>query len=50
MTAFELGYKAFLDGKGQDDNPYDADTCPVSRKRWNAGWLACKAKRMEVLK
>lgn len=50
MTAFEQGYKAFLDGKDQDDNPHDFDECPYSHKRWKAGWLAGKAKRLEALK
>lgn len=50
MTAFESGYDAFLKGKEREDNPFDKDTCPHSRKRWDAGWLACKTKRTEVLK
>lgn len=50
MTPFELGYEAFLKGQGKDANPFDADTCPCSRKRWDAGWKACSIKRAEVLK
>lgn len=50
MTAFEQGYADFLKGREVDDNPYDFDECPYSFKRWKAGWLACKAKRAEVLK
>lgn len=38
MTPFEEGYKAALDGKRQDANPYDADKCPKSCTRWDEGW------------
>lgn len=50
LTPYELGYAAYLAGKSQEENPYDSDDSPVSRKRWNAGWLACKTKRSEVLR
>lgn len=50
MTAFEQGYKAFLDGLSKEMNPYDFDDCPFSRKRWDAGWLSAKAKRSDQLK
>ncbi len=38
MTAFEQGYKEFLDGKQKDGNPFDGETCPYSNKRWECGW------------
>lgn len=50
MTTYEEGYKAFLDGAKKDDNPYDFDEQPYSHKRWRAGWLACQAKRAELLR
>lgn len=50
MTTFEEGYKAYLDGLGEAENPYDFDEAPYSFKRWLAGWKACRAKRAEVLR
>lgn len=50
MTCFEEGYAAFLAGQKDDDNPYDFDEQPYSHKRWRAGWLACRAKRIEVMR
>jgi ribosome modulation factor len=47
MTPFEAGYAAFLKGIGADDNPFDAETCPHSRKRWAQGWDKARARRME---
>ena len=47
MTPFEAGYEAFLKGIGADDNPFDAETCPHSRKRWAQGWDKARARRME---
>jgi len=47
MTPFEAGYAAFLKGIGADDNPFDDETCPYSRKRWAQGWDKARARRME---
>lgn len=45
MNPFERGYDAFLKGKSKEDNPYDADTCPISRKGWERGWQKAQANR-----
>lgn len=45
MTPFEQGYKAFLDGVGQKENPFDGETCPNSRKRWEDGWVKARRER-----
>ena len=45
MTAFEQGYKAFLDGEKKDNNPFNADTCPNSHRRWANGWDGAKGNR-----
>lgn len=37
MTAFEQGYAAFLKGLQRDENPFDAETCSFSLKRWTGG-------------
>lgn len=50
MTVFEEGYKAFLDGKSEDHNPYDFDEAPYSFKRWRDGWRACRKHRSEALR
>lgn len=39
MTAFEQGYKAFLDGIPKEANPFDGEKCPHSRARWINGWM-----------
>jgi ribosome modulation factor len=45
MTAFEQGYEAFLKGVGKDDNPFDDETCPKSRVKWDKGWIRAQANR-----
>ncbi len=45
MTPFEQGYKAFLDGEKKDNNPFNADACPYSNKRWECGWGRAMADR-----
>ena len=45
MTAFEMGYDAFLRRKGQEDNPFNKETSPASLKRWDQGWLRAQADR-----
>lgn len=50
MSTFEEGYKAYLEGCLEFDNPYDSEKCPYSFKQWLRGWKACKAKRAEVLR
>lgn len=47
MTLFEEGYKAFLDGIGQDENPYNGESAPYSRKRWSEGWVAARIRKAE---
>lgn len=37
MTAFEKGYKALMEGKDKDDNPFDKESCPYSHKEWLRG-------------
>lgn len=45
MTPFEQGYKAFLEGMPIETNPFDGETCPYSRKRWDCGWSKAMADR-----
>lgn len=47
MTPFEQGYAAFLAGKADWANPFDADTTPWSRKRWADGWRVACSRRLE---
>lgn len=43
-TAFEQGYKAAIDGLNREENPYDAESSPFSRKQWDSGWLKARKK------
>ena len=45
MTAFELGYDAFLKGVPIGRNPFDKETCPYSCKYWIRGWAAAQLNR-----
>ena len=45
MTPFEQGYKAFLEGWTKEMNPFDGDTCPYSRKRWDCGWTKAQTDK-----
>ena len=45
MTPFEQGYKAFLDGVPKDGNPFDGETCPHSRVKWDKGWFKASKER-----
>lgn len=47
MTPFEKGYAGFLAGKTADDNPFNAEACPVSVKRWIEGWNKAYRARQE---
>lgn len=49
MTPFETGYAAFLRGLGLDENPYDKESSPHSRSRWNAGWDKAQRDRMRKM-
>jgi len=44
MTPFEQGYKAFLDGKPKDGNPFD-DKSPWSANKWIDGWTRARRDR-----
>lgn len=44
MTPFEQGYKAFLDGKPKDSNPFD-DKSPWSANKWIDGWTRARSDR-----
>lgn len=45
MTPFEQGYKAFLEGKPSDANPFEKESSPYSRKRWDCGWTRAQADK-----
>jgi ribosome modulation factor len=45
MTPFEQGYAAFLAGHQLLDNPFDGETTPHSRKRWDEGWKKARGDR-----
>ena len=47
MTAFEQGYAAFLSGTDRKENPFDAEKCSFSCKRWTEGWNKAYRARME---
>jgi ribosome modulation factor len=47
MTAFEQGYAAFLKGLQRDENPFNAETCSFSLKRWADGWNKAYRARQE---
>ncbi|MNL15467.1 hypothetical protein D3C87_1364550 [compost metagenome] len=47
MTPFELGYAAFLKGLDRQENPFDAEKCSFSCKRWTEGWNKAYRARME---
>lgn len=38
MTAYEMGYRALIDGLTHHENPFDKDTAPYSFRRWLKGW------------
>ena len=54
MTPFELGYKAYLEGKKEDANPFGKETdmygnsdnrTPWSEKKWAEGWKKAQADK-----
>lgn len=45
MTPFEQGYAAFLGGVSVEENPFDGETAPHSRKRWDEGWKKARGDR-----
>lgn len=45
MTPFEQGYAAFLNGVGIKENPFNGETCPNSRRRWDEGWKKARSNR-----
>lgn len=54
MTPFELGYKAYLEGKKEDANPFGKETdkygnsdnrTPWSEKKWTEGWKKARSDR-----
>lgn len=47
MTAFEQGYDAFLRGLKREENPFDAEKCSFSVKRWIDGWNKAYRARQE---
>ena len=36
--AYDEGYDAYWDGRGREDNLYDAEKEPEKRDSWEQGW------------
>jgi len=45
MTPFEQGYKAFLDGISQKENPFNSALSPYYHGRWIKGWNKARASK-----